>query len=139
MGVYTYDDAGRLTFVRAVTNVGAGPCWFLTNAAGTRLYVSNNFENSIAVFDINDPLNPVRIQKATLAQGANNAAPFQIALDSGGRFLHVVTQKATASQDPLTANGLNVLKVNPDGTLTLSDFVAFPSVDGTRPQGVAAR
>ena len=138
-GVYTYDEAGDLTFVRAVINVGAGPCWILANAKGDRLYVSNNFENSVGVFDLSDPLNPTQIQKVTLAQGKNNAAPFGLALDAKDQFLHVVTQAAATGQVPNLANGLNVLKINKDGTLTVTDFVALPSSDGTRPQGVAAK
>ena len=139
MGVYTYDTDGKLHFVRAVLNVGAGPCWFLSNAAGDRLFVSNNFANSIAVFDITQPLNPVKLATTTLPQGASNAAPFQIALDRGERFLHVVTQRATAAQDQLTANALIVLAVARDGTLIETAFVPIPSTTGDRPQGVAAR
>lgn len=141
-GVYTYDANGKLTFVRAITNVGNGPCWFLTNSAGTRLYISNNFDNTIAVFDTTNPLQPVKIQSATLAQGfgiQTTASPFQIALDSANQYLYAVTQKAFPMQDAALANGLNVLKVNADGTLVVTDFVPFPSSDGTRPQGVAAR
>jgi 6-phosphogluconolactonase (cycloisomerase 2 family) len=138
-GVYTFNADGKLTFVRAVLNVGAGPCWFLTNAAGDRLFVSNNFANSIAVFDISNPLQPAKLATTTLHQGPSNAAPFQIALDRGDRFLHVVTQRATAAQDQLTANALIVLAVARDGTLMETAFVPIPSTTGDRPQGVAAR
>jgi 6-phosphogluconolactonase (cycloisomerase 2 family) len=139
LGVFVFDPQGHLALANVVNNVGAGPCWILSNAAGTRLYVSNNFENTVGVFDITNPLAPVQIQRVTLAQGLNNAAPFQLALDQSERFLHVVTQRAATSQDPLLANGLNVLKVNPDGTLTVVEFIALPSFDGSRPQGVAAK
>jgi hypothetical protein len=61
-----------------------------------------------------------------------------LALDAGGKFLHVGTQ-AVPGQDPTIANGLNVLRVAADGTLTLTDFVPLPSLDGSRPQGVAAK
>jgi 6-phosphogluconolactonase (cycloisomerase 2 family) len=138
-GIYVFDPNGKLTFVKAVTGVGSGPCWFLINAAGTRLYTSNNFDNSVSVFDITNPLNPVKIQQVTLAQGPAAASPFQLALDKKGKFLHVVTQAATATQDPFLANGLNVLKVLPDGRLVVVDFVPIPSGDGSRPQGVAAK
>src|SRR5262249_34864337 len=121
-----------------VNNVGSGPCWLLANAAGTRLYVSNNFENKVGVFDLTQPLHPAKIQTFTLAQGAGNAAPFQLALDKDDRFLHVVTQ-AAPGQDPLTANALIVLKIAADGTLSPADFVPLPSLDGSRPQGVAAK
>src|SRR5579884_1928060 len=99
IGVYVYDEDGNFTFVNTVNNVGSGPCWLLPNADGSRMYVSNNFENKIGVFDITHPLDPVKIQTFTLPQGAGNAAPFQLALDEDNRFLHVVTQ-ATPGQDP---------------------------------------
>ncbi len=139
MGVYSYDPDGTLHFQRAILDVGSGPCWFLINLAGTRMYVSNNFENTVAVFDLTDPLIPKKIQTVVMAQGLNNAAPFQIALDKNDNFLHVVTQRATATQDPHIANGLNVLRIARDGTLTLTDFVPMPSDNGSRPQGVAAK
>ena len=143
IGVYEYDEDGMLEFVRSVTYAGNGPCWLVMNAQGTRLYASNNFDNTIAVFDTSAPYQPNLIQTALLAQGAGgpklgNAAPFQLALDGRGGFLHVVTQAAKPAQNPAIANGLNVLKVNQDGTLTLTDFVALPSTNGSRPQGVAA-
>jgi hypothetical protein len=138
-GVYSYNAAGTMTFVRAVTGVGSGPCWFLTNQAGTRLYVSNNFDNSVSVFDITSPLNPVKIQQITLAQGPSNAAPFQLALDASERYLHVLTQAAAMGQNPETANGLNVLAVASNGTLRVVEFVALPFYDGSRPQGVVAK
>jgi 6-phosphogluconolactonase (cycloisomerase 2 family) len=141
-GVYTYDPDGTLHFQRAILKTGddtGGPCWFLVNSAGTRMYVSNNFENTIAVYDLADPLNPRRIQLVPLPQGPSNAAPFQIALDAKDNFLHVVTQRAVAAQDPHTANALVVLRVAGDGTLAVTDFVPLPSDNGSRPQGVAAK
>jgi DNA-binding beta-propeller fold protein YncE len=138
-GVYVFGQQGQMGFFKAVSGVGSGPCWFVTNDAGTRLYISNNFDNSVSVYDITNALNPVKLQQITLAQGPSNAAPFQLALDKQNRFLHVVTQAATPMQDPALANGLNVLRVAPDGTLTVVEFIALPSRDGSRPQGVVAK
>ncbi len=138
-GVYLFDEQGNMGFVRAVTGVGSGPCWFLINQAGTRLYTSNNFDNSVSVFDITNPLSPVKLQQVTLAQGMNNAAPFQLAFDESEHFLHVVTQAAATGQNPLLANGLNVLAVAENGTLTVVDFVPLLFYDGSRPQGVVAK
>jgi 6-phosphogluconolactonase (cycloisomerase 2 family) len=59
VAVYTYDDSGQLSFVRAVPDSGAGPCWAIVNHAGSRLYATNTGDNSIAVYDLADPLNPV--------------------------------------------------------------------------------
>jgi 6-phosphogluconolactonase (cycloisomerase 2 family) len=139
VGIYAFGPQGQLVFMNAVTGVGMGPCWLLTNSAGTRLYTANNFDNSVSVFDITSPFFPVKLQQVTLAQGPNNAAPFQLTFDEDEEFLHVVTQAAAPGQSPLLANGLNVLKVAADGTLTVVDFVPLPSFDGSRPQGVAAK
>lgn len=151
LGVYSFTPAGRrptpgqLRFERAVTPAGDGICWFAANAAGTRLYSSNNFDNTISVFDITQPLNPVRIQTKLLELGQRvpppgvtqigAAAPFQLALDPDERFLHVVTQAAFGGQAP-EANAIHVLPINGDGTLgTQVEFrvlETFPS----RPQGI---
>lgn len=151
LGVYSIEPsgrnqpAGRLQFRRAVTPAGDGICWFEANAAGTRLYASNNFDNTISVFDISNPLDPVLLQTKALALGrrvpprgvsqVGAAAPFQLALDPAEKFLHVVSQAAFGGQAP-EANAIHVLPVNDDGTLgTQAEFEVlqtFPS----RPQGL---
>jgi hypothetical protein len=153
LGVYSFTPAGRrrppgrLRFERAVTPAGDGICWFAANDAGTRLYSSNNFDNTVSVFDISEPLNPVRLQTKSLELGQRvppagvtqigAAAPFQLALDPAEEFLHVVTQAAFGGQAP-EANAIHVLPVDGDGTLgTQVEFEVldtFPS----RPQGLVA-
>jgi DNA-binding beta-propeller fold protein YncE len=153
LGVYSFtpvgrrQSPGRLRFERAVTPAGDGICWFEANAAGTRLYSSNNFDNTISVFDISQPLNPVRLQTKLLELGQRvpppgvtqigAAAPFQLVLDPDEQFLHVVTQAAFGGQAP-EANAIHVLPVDDDGTLgTQVEFEVldtFPS----RPQGIVA-
>jgi hypothetical protein len=137
VGVYRYSSAGSLQFLRSVPDSGKAPCWALVNAEGTRLYASNTGDSSISVFDISvDPTEPVEIQKVSLR---TTGSCFQFALDSTGRFLHVVTQQASPNQN-VTANGLNVLAVAPDGTLTEvpSSPTLLPVPNLVRPQGVAA-
>jgi len=136
MGVYRYRSNGRLEFVRSVNNSGKGLCWIDPNKAGTRLYTSNTADNSISVYDLEDPAAPVEIQKVTL-RGPGEA--YQIALDSAGRFLYAVTQKNSATE-PDDSNALHVLSVGRDGKLDEVD--SSPTVlrvpAGTRPQGVVA-
>jgi 6-phosphogluconolactonase (cycloisomerase 2 family) len=123
--------------LRSVPDSGKAPCWALVNKDGTRLYASNTGDSSISVFDISlDPTEPVEIQKVSLK---TTGSCFQFALDSTGRFLHVVTQQASPKQD-VTANGLNVLAVAPDGTLSEvpSSPTLLPVPNLVRPQGVAA-
>jgi 6-phosphogluconolactonase (cycloisomerase 2 family) len=137
VGVYRYNEAGDLKFVRSVKDSGKAPCWALVNRAGTRLYASNTADASVSVFDIDrDPTEPVEIQRVPLR---TTGSCFQFALDPSESFLHVVTQQAAPSQD-VTANGLNVLRVEADGTLTEvpSSPTHLPVPNLVRPQGVAA-
>jgi 6-phosphogluconolactonase (cycloisomerase 2 family) len=46
VAVYTYDDNGQLSFVRAVPDSGAGACWAIVNHAGSRLYATHTGDNS---------------------------------------------------------------------------------------------
>jgi 6-phosphogluconolactonase (cycloisomerase 2 family) len=137
MGVYRYDQAGALQFVRAVDDPGKAICWLIINREGTRVYTSNTGDNSIVVYDISrDPMNPVEIQHATLR---GKSSCFQIGLDSTGRFLHVVTQQAAMGED-VSANALHVLRVAGDGTLTEvpNSPTVLPVPNLVRPQGIAA-
>ena len=76
VAVYSYDEKGVLSFVRTVADSGAAPCWAVVNHSGTRLYATNTGDNSIAVYDLKDPLNPVQIQH------------FVMASTTGARFFH---------------------------------------------------
>ncbi len=137
IGIYRYNQHGRLRFLRTVPDSGAAPCWALVNKAGTRLYASNTGDSSISVYDLTfDPTEPIEIQHMKLR---TTGSCFQFKLDSKERFLHVVTQRASDSQ-PGTANGLNVLRVAADGTLTEvpSSPTILPVPPTARPQGVAA-
>jgi DNA-binding beta-propeller fold protein YncE len=137
VGVYRYSSSGNLQFLRSVPDSGKAPCWALVNKEGTRLYASNTGDSSISVFDISlDPTEPLEIQHVSLR---TTGSCFQFALDSTGSFLHVVTQQASPSQN-VTANGLNVLRVAPAGTLTEvpSSPTLLPVPNLVRPQGVAA-
>ncbi|MCC5638536.1 lactonase family protein [Nostoc sp. CHAB 5844] len=139
MGVYSYDEEGNLTFIKAVPNSGIFICWIAINRAGTRLYTTNPADNSVTVYDIaKDPKTPVEIQKVTL-KGPMGGGGAQLTLDSKGEFLHVVSQPAT--NPPSGNNGISVLKVNPyNGTLTevLSSPLIIPAVNNSFPQGIFA-
>jgi 6-phosphogluconolactonase (cycloisomerase 2 family) len=137
VGVYRYDAGGRLEFVKTIADSGAAVCWLTVNKKGTRLYASNTGDNSISVFDLTNPTDPVEIQHVLL-RGVGSS--FQFALNNDDTFLHVVDQRASANTPPGQGNTLHVLSVNQDGTL---DEVASSPTDlrlpeGTRPQGVVA-
>ncbi len=137
LGVYRYHESGGLRFLRTVPNSGQALCWVLVNRKGTRLYTSNTGDPSVSVYDLTvDPSEPIEIQRVVLHSTGNS---FQFALDSNEEFLHVVTQQSSATQN-VTANAINVLKVNHDGTLTEvpSSPTLLPVPNLVRPQGVAA-
>ncbi len=137
IAVYGYNKRGQLDFLRSVPDSGQGPCWALVNQAGTRLYASNTGDSSISVYDISrDPTNPIEIQHVKLR---TTGSCYQFALDSTGKFLHVVTQGVSLTSPP-AANGLNVLSVAADGKLTEvpSSPTILPVPNMVRPQGVRA-
>jgi hypothetical protein len=97
----------------------------------------NTGDSSVSVYDISfDPTEPIEIQHVKLG---TTGKWFQFAFDSTEKFLHVVTQGGSLTSPP-GANGLNVLSVVPDGTLTevASSPTILPVPNMVRPQGVRA-
>lgn len=139
MAVYSYDDEGRLTFLRVAPNKGQLICWILINKAGTRAYTTNNGDDTVSVYDLTDPTTPVEIQTAQLK---GHGHPYQMALDSSERFLHIVKHRTFPDTPIGDGSVLNVLKVMSDGTLEEvgSSPETLPVRDDllARPQGVVA-
>lgn len=122
VGVFTYDETGRTSFVGASPDLGTAPCWCVVSPDARFLYVSNTATDSIGVYSLADPLHPVQIQDLVLG-GPHSAtgtgyqtAVFEIALDWTTRSLDVIGQ----SSDPTFPQGnqLHSLTVARDGTLT---------------------
>ena len=135
VGVYLYDDFGKLSFVRTVADSGTAVCWLRMNAEGTRLYASNTGDNSISVFDTTDPLSPREIQHIALR---GDGSSFQIELDPRGEYLFAVSQRADAATPLGKGNNLHVLRVLDDGRLAQSKGpLALPVPGDVRPQGLA--
>jgi 6-phosphogluconolactonase (cycloisomerase 2 family) len=130
IAVYRYDDRGRLTFVGTVSDSGTAPCWTVVNHPGTRLYVTNTGDNSVSVYDLTDPLNPVEIQHFVMA--ANTGAPFSTVIDTSDQFIYVSSEQGSASATP-DANAFHTLKVNSDGTLTEPFPPVVLPIDGAGP------
>lgn len=144
VGVFTYDETGRTSYVGPAADTGAAPCWCVVSADGRVLYVANTATDSVSVFSLADPLHPVQVQEYALggprtnATGPGAANVFEIALDPTGRFLYAVTQ----STDPAFPQGnqLHTLNVARDGTLSEPVApVVFSTSDvpaNAHPQGV---
>jgi DNA-binding beta-propeller fold protein YncE len=114
VAVYRYDERGVLSFVRTVNDSGVAPCWTVVNHTGTRLYATNTGDNSIAVYDLTDPLDPVEIQHFVM--DATTGAPFSTVIDQSDEFIYVSSEQSSANSTP-AGNAFHTLKVNPDGTL----------------------
>lgn len=126
LGVYSFDSAGVISFVRAVSNDGTDICWLKMNAAGTRLYSSESVTNTLTVYDTTDALNPVQIQHLPL--NAPDGFVINIALDPTEKFLYA-----------LAGHSIHILNVDAAGML--SETVApavIPTSDDDTPLGLAA-
>ncbi len=139
MGVYSFDEEGRLSFLRTVPNSGELICWIVVNRAGTQAYTTNNGDSTASVYDLADPREPKEIQVVKLE---GDGHPYQIALDPSEQFLHVVKHR-TFDETPVgEGNVLNVLRVNADGGLeeVPTSPLKLPVRDDllARPQGVVA-
>ena len=115
IAVYRYDGRGVPSFVRAVADSGAAPCWTVVNHTGTRLYATNTGDNSIVVYNLADPLDPVEIQHFVM--DATTGAPFSTVIDQSDEFLYVSSEQSSANATSV-ANAFHTLKIAPDGTLT---------------------
>ena len=164
LGVYRYDEQGKLSFVSAVANSGQDICWIRVNKAGTRLYAVNNLPredeqdktSTITVFDISgeNAKQPVELARTeiplplgTFVNNRNgeqpNSAAFQFTLDENEEYLYVINQRINQATEggPQSGNVLHVFRVEPAGKLALveSRHLKQDDVDVTaRPQGVVA-
>lgn len=139
IGVYRYDDEGRLTFVRAVPNKGTLVCWMRINKAGTRAYTTNNADDTVSVYDLSDAESPTEIQTLLLK---GHGHPYQLDLSTDDRFFYTVKYRMFNETPVGDGSVLNVLEVQEDGTFREVDSspVTLPVRDDllARPQGVLA-
>ena len=128
LGTYSYDETGAVTFLNAAPSTGLGICWIEVNDEGTVAYASNSTDDSISVYSLADPFNPVEIQTVplkgpkevlgTLAPVIFTTSPFQLSLDPSGKFLYVVSHENTEQDTFPDGNALHILQVGADGKLT---------------------
>jgi len=135
VAVYRYDEQGRLQFVKTVPDPGAAPCWAIVNHSGTRLYVINTGDTSVAVYDLKHPLNPTLIQHFQMTVISGN--PFSAVIDDSDQFIYVSGEQSSAAATA-SANAIHTLKVASDGTLSEPFPPTVLPISGlARAQGVA--
>ena len=109
LGVYTFDNAGDLTFVQTVAS-GAGDCWMTVNPAGTRLYVADSGIFSISVYDITNATSPVLIQTLALSEGPR---VYNVDLDQSGQFLYALGVRKVYTMQVLSDGTLQEVPTSP--------------------------
>ena len=135
LGVYQYGNDGSLRFLRTVPNSGTAICWLRTNRAGTRLYSTDTGTNSVSVYDLSDPENPVQIQNLVLS-GPGNVLQFSLSSDE--KYLYALSSRGSTSIPEGQGNMLHILTINNEGTVDENvSPVVFNEPNDTRPQGVA--
>jgi 6-phosphogluconolactonase (cycloisomerase 2 family) len=147
IGVYTFDETGRTTFVGAAADQGAGPCWITVSGDGRYLYAANTASDAVGVYSLANPLQPVQIQEFSLggprtdSTGALQTNAFELALDPSGHTLYVITQNTSSNSTFPQGNQLHTLTVAADGTLSEPvGPIIFSTTDvpaDAHPQGLA--
>ena len=145
IGVYVYDDKGELTFLRAIQNSGAAPCWSIVDPTANWLYVTDAFDNSVSTYSLDDPLDPTEVFHLSLTpitdQGNRFGGPagaFRLALESTNKYLYVLDQRITTDAQIGAGNILHVLAIGNKGRLVEvnSSPVTLPVPKAARPQGI---
>jgi len=151
LAVYTYDDDGVPNFVTDVPSSGVAICWFVFSKDARFLYATEPASNSVAIWNIENPLAPRLIQDITLVLAGTNPPPgafpaefpsasFQLSLDPTNRWLYVVNHESSVTSYP-EGNNIHILKIQPDGTVIELPFspVLLPVPANVNPTGIAIR
>ena len=131
IAVFSYDASGNITYDGLGNNMalitGTTPCWAAVSADGKFLYTGDSNSDSVGVFSLADPTNPVQIQEFSLGGPGSTLNPplkvraFQVALSSDGKTLYAISAANTAgtSTAPLFPDGNQVHALTVDTTTGL--------------------
>jgi hypothetical protein len=128
--VYSYFGFGIPSFVTAVSDSGIAPCWATVNHSGTRLYLTNTGDNSIEVYDVTNPYNPVDIQHFVM--DSTTGAAFSSVVDASDQWLYVSGEQSSATATP-AANAFHSLEIDSNGMLSEPFPPAVLPIGGTVP------
>ena len=93
LAVFSYDETGKLTFVKSVQTVGAFlPCWIQITKDGRWLYTSSAGTNNVTAFDISESARPRNRSRSLRFMEPGNA--WNLQLDPTDKFLFVITPRA---------------------------------------------
>lgn len=136
MSAYKYSTkTGALAFQKFVTNQGLATCWISVNQAGTRFYDSETVSNTVSVYDITNPAQPVFQQQVTLPTGGT---PVNLKVDPTQHFVYVLQDKGVKQTSSSVQARLVVETINADGSLSRNNAAALITLPtGETPVGLA--
>ena len=139
LAVYRYSgSSGKLTYVTAIPLTNAAlACWLRPNAAGTRLYTSNNGQDTVSVIDSSNPTRPRQLQSLQLK--GQGLGPVELELDPTGSLLFVLKGgHGLLPGDKSAPATLRALSIGGDGRVAdVNPPAVLPVSISTNPQGVA--
>jgi 6-phosphogluconolactonase (cycloisomerase 2 family) len=90
---YSVQSDGQISQISAVNNSPErGACWIAIQRDGSRAWVANTGTSSLSLYDVNADGTLVLVGSHSTA--AFGRTPFEIALDSAGRFLYELNTAA---------------------------------------------
>jgi DNA-binding beta-propeller fold protein YncE len=138
LGVYRWDDAGHLSLVTTVPDSGQGLCWLRVTPDGKWLFASNTVDDSVSVFSLSVPANPVEVSRAA---GGGTGGYFEIGFSPDQRHLYALEEEdSTASEGK--SNKIHVFDFDRTSGQLVSDpdkTVTLPVAATTRPFGLIVR
>ena len=138
VGVYHWNRAGKLSLVTTVPDSGVGLCWLRVTPDGKWLFTSNTVDESVSVFSLADPANPIEVSRAV---DAGAGGYYNIGLSPDGRHLYALEEETSTAAEG-RSNKIHVFDFDPaNGQLTANPIktVTLPVAATTRPFGLVVR
>jgi 6-phosphogluconolactonase (cycloisomerase 2 family) len=135
LAVFSYDETGKLEFIKSVHTVGAFlPCWIQITKDGRWLYASSAGTNNVVAYDLADPRDPKQIQDLPFEEPGN---AWNIKLDPSNKYLFAITPRVVPAVPLGKGNVQHVMRIGADGKLTeVGPPTELPVPDDASPVGL---
>ncbi len=138
LGVYRWNAAGKLSLVTTIAATGQGLCWLRVTPDGKWLFTSNTADDSVSVYNLGDPANPVEVSRAV---GAGAGGYYQIGLSPDQRHLYALEEETSTAAEG-KSNKIHVFNFDSASGQLLDDpskTITLPVAAATRPFGLIVR
>lgn len=138
LAVYRWNRAGKLSLITTVADSGQGLCWLKVTPDGKWLFTSNTGDDSVSVFSLRDPANPVEVSRAV---DAGAGGYYQIGLSPDQRHLYALEEETSTAAEG-KSNKIHVFDFDPNNGKLVANpakAVTLPVAATTRPFGLIVR